>query len=530
MKLDQRTLEIMCLSAITKSTRCMDKALLRNLSLDHFVFQEQNEKLSYTKSLFALIQQYWEESKGSLVTSFVLESKLNEHKVKEIDRRKLVSLWDEIENSDCDENDFFEVISQLKKFAGLRNLTIAFEETNEYLSEGNLKKTIETIQDKIDIIQADITDSFNDKQNFDVSDSADFFKNEYQKRLTQPELYKGIECGISNIDSKTFGWMPGQIIVFLAPSSGGKSVMLLNSALHANKVCKKKVLYLSFEMNSWLCLLRHVSLSFEIPYDQIKGTDLSPDEMKTIYDGLKSQEDGPYFEYDVNMEDPTPEYIDQKIRELIAAKGKPDLLVVDYIGNMTVRKATAGAKDWENQSQAVKGLFLLAKRYNIPVLTAQQINRDTIRDSRKSKDEKKFMSYDQAAASGGQNLMHLCTYAIAMEPNREHGYCILHPVKMRDAWFNPFPIRMNREFNKVTELEEEEQQQILALHGVATGNTTIKELPKTDGKTPIKRPASAFDDNVFDKDQVEEEDDYTPVNLDDDRELQVPDWMLFEQH
>jgi hypothetical protein len=197
---------------------------------------------------------------------------------------------------------------------------------------------------------------------------------------------------------------------------------------------------------------------------------------------------------------------------------------------MTVRKATAGAKDWENQSQAVKGLFLLAKRYNIPVLTAQQINRDTIRDSRKSKDEKKFMSYDQAAASGGQNLMHLCTYAIAMEPNREHGYCILHPVKMRDAWFNPFPIRMNREFNKVTELEEEEQQQILALHGVATGNTTVKELPKTDGKTPIKRPASAFDDNVFDKDQVEEEDDYTPVNLDDDRELQVPDWMLFEQH
>jgi hypothetical protein len=66
--------------------------------------------------------------------------------------------------------------------------------------------------------------------------------------------------------------MPGQIVVFLAPSSCGKSVMLLNSALHANKVCKKKVLYLSFEMNSWLCLLRHVSLSFEIPYYQIKSS------------------------------------------------------------------------------------------------------------------------------------------------------------------------------------------------------------------------------------------------------------------
>jgi hypothetical protein len=255
--------------------------------------------------------------------------------------------------------------------------------------------------------------------------------------------------------------------------------------------------------------------------------------MKAIHDGLRSQEGGPYFEYDVNMEDPTPEYIDQKIRELIATKGKPDLLVVDYIGNMTVRKAVNGAKDWENQSHAVKGLFLLAKRYNIPVLTAQQINRETIRDTRKSKDDKKFMSYDQAAAAGGQNLMHLCTYAIAMEPNREHGYCVLHPVKMRDAWFNPFPVRMNREFNKVTEIDEEEQQQILALHGVATGNTTVKEVPSSsrpDGKTPIKRPpGSAFDDKVFET-EVDEEEEFTPVNLDDDRELSVPEWMLYESH
>jgi hypothetical protein len=230
------------------------------------------------------------------------------------------------------------------------------------------------------------------------------------------------------------------------------------------------------------------------------------------------------------MEDPTPDYIDSRIRDLIATKGKPDLLVVDYIGNMTVRKAANGAKDWENQSQAVKGLFLLAKRYNIPVLTAQQINRDTIRDSRKSKDEKKFMSYDQAAASGGQNLMHLCTYAIAMEPNREHGFCILHPVKMRDAWFNPFPIRMNREYNKVTELDEEEQQQILALHGVATGNTVVKEVPKEtrpDGKTPIKRTKQSEDEDGV-VNEIDEEEEFVPVNLDDSRELSVPDWLIYE--
>ena len=143
--------------------------------------------------------------------------------------------------------------------------------------------------------------------------------------------------------------MPGQIVVFMAPSSGGKSVMLLNSAIHANEFCNKKILYMSFEMNSWLCLLRHVSLAFEIPYNILKDTALDGEEFKKIINLLNEKRGKPYFEYDVNMEDPTPEYIDSRIRDLIATKGKPDLLVVDYIGNMTIRNPTGITKDWELQ-------------------------------------------------------------------------------------------------------------------------------------------------------------------------------------
>ena len=52
MKQDQRTLEIMCLSSITKSVRCMDKALTGHLTKDHFVHMEPNDKYSYTSKLF----------------------------------------------------------------------------------------------------------------------------------------------------------------------------------------------------------------------------------------------------------------------------------------------------------------------------------------------------------------------------------------------------------------------------------------------------------------------------------------------
>jgi len=72
------------------------------------------------------------------------------------------------------------------------------------------------------------------------------------------------------------------------------------------------------------------------------------------------------------------------------------------------------------------------------------------------------------------------------------------------------------------------------LHGVATGNTTVKEVPKTDrpdGKTPIKRsPSSAHDEKSHDNEAEEDEEEFTTINFDDDRELSVPDWMLYESH
>ena len=523
MKLDQFELEIMCLAHIINSAKSMEKLLARNVNSGHFTYIAPGDKQSYTQAIFELISEYWTVSGGSLFTSYVLESKFLEYNVSDKVKAKILNVWTEILDAEIDDNNFHEILTQLKNKQCLRLISEMMTESNNQLSNPSENKgisnAVNVIMGKLDEIQAEMNETHTDIQTFDVAQSSDFFNQEYNKRLNHPELFRGINCGISNLDEKTFGWLPGQIVVFLAPSSGGKSVMLLNSAMHANQVCNKKVLYLSFEMNSWLCLLRHVSLMFEIPYSQIKKTDLSADEIKFITEGLKKAENGPYFEYDVNMEDPTPEYIDSKIRDLIASKGKPDLLVVDYIGNMTVRDAPKGAKDYELQSLAIKKLFTMAKRYNIPIITAQQINREAIRDARKAKENNKFMSFDQAAVSGGQVLMHLCTYAIAMEPNKEHGYCILHPVKMRDAHFQPFPVALNPDYNKIKELTKEEQEAIMGKHNALSGSTvsTVKATPE-ETKTPMKKSKNNAED--------EEEEFFEKVDISNDEELDLADWVL----
>jgi hypothetical protein len=432
--------------------------------------------------------------------------------------------WQEVEDYDVNENDLHSVVSQLKDKKCLSLLGEMLTDGNEKLSSEGLKSSIASIEKHLDIINNEMAEFSADIQTLDVSESAEYFAAEYSKRIDHPELFQGIPCGLENIDSRTFGWLPGQIIVFLAPSSGGKSVFLLNSAIHANTKANKKVLYMSFEMNSWLCMLRHISLQYEIPYSKIKNVSLEKEQLKNLINKMKKTKDGPYFEYDVNMEDPTPEYIDTRIRELIATKGKPDLLVVDYIGNMTVRNPNKGAKDYELQNEAIKQLFRMAKKYNIPIITAQQINREGVRDARKAKEANKFMSYDQAAVSGGQVLLHLCTYAIAIEPNKEENYCILHPVKMRDAFFAPFPVRMEPEYNKMRELSAEEQLKILAMHAMSNGQPVgTKEIDTSTTKPPRaempKLPKTL--------DEAEEE-VFVPLNLDEEQDmsLDLSGWKL----
>ena len=522
MKFDPLTLEIHALAHLVKNPKAMDKFLARGIKEEHFSFKDEKQKICYTKEIFKLILDYWNKSGGSLFTEYTFELSLLELNHSEKIKSNFMIYWSEIITYDIDENDIYSVISQLKDRRSLVLLSEMLDDGEKKLVTDGLKASISVFEKYLDTINNEMSDFSSDIQNIDVSQSAEYFEAEYTKRINQPELFQGIPCGLENIDSRTFGWLPGQIIVFLAPSSGGKSVFLLNSAIHANTKANKKVLYMSFEMNSWLCMLRHISLQYEIPYSKIKNVSLDKEQFKNLINKMRKTKEGPYFEYDVNMEDPTPEYIDTRIRELIATKGKPDLLVVDYIGNMTVRNPNKGANDYELQNEAIKQLFRMAKKYNIPIITAQQINREGVRDARKAKEANKFMTYDQAAVSGGQVLLHLCTYAIAIEPNKEENYCILHPVKMRDAFFAPFPVRMEPEYNKMRELSPEEQLKIMAMHAMSNGQPVgTKEIAASK---PTKAEMPKLPKTI---DEVEE-DDFVPLNLDDEEEmsLDLSGWKL----
>jgi len=477
MKLDQEELELIALRHLTTSAKAVDRMLACNITADHFQFVQEGSKVSHHSKLFGLLRDYYEKSGGSLMTQLVLENRLIEEQVKDKSRGKYITLWAKLEEIDVDENDLYEIITQLKDRYCMKLMNEMFKDAHEYLIDKGIEECLSMCQERLETIRDMKSEFIVDKQSLDISEAAPYFKEEFEKRANHPDKFRGIPCGLPQIDDVTLGWMPGQLIVLLAPSSGGKSIQMLNWALYANQVYGKKILYFSFEMSLWLCLLRHLSLMYEVPYRDLKST--PKDDYRIINMIEKMCNDtSPYFEYDVNMEDPTPEYIDSRIKELIATKGMPDMVVVDYIGNMTTRTSRRDAKPWEKQGDAVEKLFALAKRYQIPFLTAQQVNREAIKESRQRKENGKASGFFQDAASGDQRLIHLAHFVIGVEPDKQFGRNIYHPVKMRDAMFDPFAARVDPVYNRIYPIPEEDQPEHLRRESATSSSSSDNRVKK----------------------------------------------------
>ena len=102
MKYSQQDLEILVLAYITKDSKLMDKALAKGINLSHFEYVEEDEKKSYTKALYKIALDYFQESGGSLITSYVIEAYLNKFNTPARIKGKVLILWEEIQAIDID--------------------------------------------------------------------------------------------------------------------------------------------------------------------------------------------------------------------------------------------------------------------------------------------------------------------------------------------------------------------------------------------------------------------------------------------
>jgi replicative DNA helicase len=195
--------------------------------------------------------------------------------------------------------------------------------------------------------------------------------------LERKERPSRFDTGISSIDSLDAGFGPGDLLTIAAPTSGGKSILLLQIALKAAQA-GKNVLVFSLEMPPKKILRRMLANMLGRP---VKGISegLCEGDMRAIQCGIIELQGLP-----IHIEPETRDMngIETTAREF-AAKGQCDLVIVDYIQLVHLRELGKNETREQHVSEIVRRLKALALSLNIGAATASQLNDEgRLRESR----------------------------------------------------------------------------------------------------------------------------------------------------
>ncbi len=185
----------------------------------------------------------------------------------------------------------------------------------------------------------------------------------------------GLDTGFSPLNKYTQGFQPGQLIILAARPAMGKSAFAMNLATNIcqfNKNGNASVALFSLEMSAEQICERMWACDSSIRLDQIKNGKMSKIEWARFNNSkAKLKKYKLYFDDSSNS---TISSIRAKCRKL-KADGELDFIVIDYLGLIQPEAALSKASTVERISAITRGLKLMARELDVPVLALSQLSR-----------------------------------------------------------------------------------------------------------------------------------------------------------
>ncbi len=195
---------------------------------------------------------------------------------------------------------------------------------------------------------------------------------EYKKRGNN--FLTGLNTGFAELNKLTTGFNGGELIIIGARPSMGKTTFVLNMVQKFLST-GKGVAFFSLEMQAEHLMLRMLSSATTVPLQRMRIGDLSDEEWSAL-----SESSSLIASQDLFIYDPPNLSITQlrsKVRNLKLQFPSVGAVVVDYLQLMRGSKTSSGGegKRQEEVSEISRGLKLLAREMNIPVIALSQLNR-----------------------------------------------------------------------------------------------------------------------------------------------------------
>ncbi len=188
--------------------------------------------------------------------------------------------------------------------------------------------------------------------------------------LDPSKRIKGISTGYTKLDEMTGGLHAGELIILAARPSMGKTALALNIAQHVATRLNETVAVFSLEMSKESLLTRMLCSSARVDSQRFRAGYLNQEERRKLQAAAVQLVEAPLFIDDTagaNLME-----MHAGLRRLQQQR-KLGLVVVDYLQLMS------GRGRFENRNQEIstisRGMKLLAKELNVPMLVLSQLSR-----------------------------------------------------------------------------------------------------------------------------------------------------------
>ena len=190
--------------------------------------------------------------------------------------------------------------------------------------------------------------------------------------LQRGQRITGLETHYTDLDEKTSGLQPSDLIIIAARPSMGKTSLALNIAENVSIIDQKVVAVFSLEMSREALLQRLLCSLARVDSHKFRTGSLWKDDLNKVHHALEQLVNAPIFI------DDTPgialSEMRAKARRLMQSQGRLDLIIVDYLQLMS-----GGSRRYENRTQEVsaisRGLKGLAKELSVPLVALSQLSR-----------------------------------------------------------------------------------------------------------------------------------------------------------
>jgi replicative DNA helicase len=186
-----------------------------------------------------------------------------------------------------------------------------------------------------------------------------------------PSDITGIPTGFTDLDQKTSGLQPGDLVIVAGRPSMGKTAFSLNIAEHVALESGLPVAVFSMEMSGTQLVMRMMGSVGKLDQHKVRTGRLQDDDWQRLTYAVGKLNDAPlYIDESAAL---TALELRARARRLHRQCGKLGLIVVDYIQLMSATRQ--GENRATEISEISRSLKALAKELDVPVIALSQLNR-----------------------------------------------------------------------------------------------------------------------------------------------------------